>query len=176
MTVRSEHARERHQPRRDAYKAFLQVLLDLEARLFMEAWEDSTPDEEKQLRRVLDERWTDVVLAGPEAVTIIGSVVRDALDDTIAHMAECRRLLEIMLQDYEDEDEEEAARQEYEDAINDPVVRKNLIDGINAFGAVASRVLDYDGTESQKRSRWWRFRNRASGSPAQSTGQSSSAV
>ncbi|WP_143074789.1 hypothetical protein [Streptomyces mangrovisoli] len=174
MTVRSEHAKERHQPRRDAYKAFLQVLLDLEARLTMDAYEDSTPEEEKQLRSELDARWIDVVLAGPEAVTVVGYVVRNAVDDVFAHMAECRQLMQRAIEDYADEDEEEAARQEYEDSLNRlHEFTQLLVDSVNAFGTVASKILDRDGTELQKRSRWWRLRNRASSNPARASGQSS---
>ncbi|MFI8834028.1 hypothetical protein ACIGPN_23775 [Streptomyces afghaniensis] len=158
MTVRAEAFKERHQPRRDAYKAFLQVLLNLDARLNTPAYEDSTPEEERQLRDDLDTRWIDVVLAGPEAITIVGSAVRDAVDDGIAHMGECRRLLNEWLKlanANEDENAEEAARQEYEDAINKADDFRNALnDCINAFGAVASRILDADGTERNKSSRW----------------------
>ncbi|MER7809389.1 hypothetical protein [Streptomyces sp900116325] len=157
MTVRSDHAKERHQPRRDAYKAYLQVLLDLEARLVMPGYEDSTPAEEMQLRSDLDARWIDVVLAGPEAITIVGSAVRDSVDYMIAHMGECRRLLKTWVEDTpeEDEDEFEAARQAYEDAINEArEFRSQLVDCINIFGGSASRILDIDGTERRRFSRW----------------------
>ncbi|MER5687423.1 hypothetical protein [Streptomyces sp. NPDC002205] len=174
MTVRSDHAKERHQPRRDAYKAFLQVLLDLDARLNTPAYEDSTPAEEKQLRSDLDSRWIDVALAGPEAITIVGSVVRDAVDDMIAHMGECRHLLNTFLEDTPEEDEEEfeAARQAYEDAINKTDEFRNVLaDGINAFGAVSSRILDRDGTERRRFSRWrMRRKQRATTERASSGG------
>jgi hypothetical protein len=153
MTVRAEHNKVRHQPRRDAYKAFLQVLLDLDARLNTPAYEDSTPEEEKQLRSDLDARWIDVVLVGPEAITIVGSAVRDSVDDMIAHMGKSRHLLKYWLEGTHEEDEakHEAARQKYEDAINmADEFRNGLADCINAFGAVSSRILDQDGTEGRK--------------------------
>ncbi|WP_371796028.1 hypothetical protein [Streptomyces sp. NBC_01718] len=170
MTVRSDHAKERHQPRRDAYRAFLQVLLDLDARLNTPAYEDSTPEEEKQLRSDLDSRWIDVALAGPEEITIVGSVVRDAVDGMISHMGECRRLLKNCL---EDPDEFGAAHQAYEDAINKADEFRNVLaDGINAFGTVSSRILDIDGTERRRFSRWRMRRKKRATTERASSGES----
>jgi hypothetical protein len=153
MTVRSDHAKERHQPRRDAYKAYLQVLLDLDARLNTPAYEDSTPEEEKQLRSELDARWIDVALVGPEVITIVAAAVRNAVDGMISHMGECRRLLNNCLQDAPDEFG--AASQAYEDAINAAdKFRDELADCIDTFGAASSRILDIDGTERRRFSRW----------------------
>ncbi|WP_328880217.1 hypothetical protein [Streptomyces sp. NBC_00299] len=164
MTVRAEAFKERHQPRRDAYKEFLQVLLNLDARLNTPAYEDSTAAEEKQLRSDLDARWIDLVLVGPEPITVVGAAVRTSVDDMIAHMGTCRLLLQDALKDYEDEDEGEAARQEYEDAINmTDEFRSGLADCINVFGGVASKILDKDGTEMPRFIRWkaWRSKRAA---------------
>ncbi|MBQ0974750.1 hypothetical protein KBZ00_27005 [Streptomyces sp. RK31] len=163
MTVRAEQLKEKHQPRRDAYKAFLQVLLDLDARLNSPAYEDSTAEEEQQLRSSLDARWIDVVLAGPWSITVVGSAVRDAVDSMVSHMGLCRRLQTYWLEETSediDAEEFEAARQDYEDAINQTDdMRKELHDCINAFAAAATKILDEDGTEG-RRGFWRRFRRK----------------
>ncbi|MCX4831196.1 hypothetical protein OG746_20890 [Streptomyces sp. NBC_01016] len=161
MTVRAENFKERHQPRREAYRAFLEVLRALEARLNSPAYEDSTREEERQFKEDLDARWIDVVLAGPEPLAIIGSVVHDAVDDMIAHLGECRQLLKQWLEETDEEDEDafEAARKAYEDAMNETdSCRRQLVDAINTFGVACARMLDRDGTE--RRRTLWRIRQK----------------
>ncbi|MGW4019928.1 hypothetical protein [Streptomyces sp. NPDC005009] len=156
MTLKAEHVKERHQPRREAYKAFLQILLNLEARAAMENYEDTTRAEEKELRENLDARWIELALAGPESLATIGSIVRDHADGTIAQMGVCRDRVRELLRDHENEESEEAARLEYERELNTlDELNRELGNGINLFGTAASRILDQDGTELDGLFRRW---------------------
>jgi hypothetical protein len=160
MTIKAEHIKSLRQPRHDAYKLFIQSAVDLRERvLFNQGYEDSTLEEEDRLRVEITSRWADLVLLGPKAVNMLGSILHDAALDVIRQMGASRHLGFVLLNTSHESDEaEDAAQTAYGESIN--AVEKladELALAINAFAAVASTFLEGDGTE-QRRSPFWKRR------------------
>lgn len=160
MTLRAEHIKERRQPRHDAYKAFIQSTFALkESVLSCDVYEDPTLEEENRLRSEITAQWTDLVLLGPKSVNMLGSVLHDAALDVIRQMGAARYILHFALHiRHANEDEEDAYREAYEDSLNNlRSLAEQLGLAINAFAAVASTLLEDDGTK-QRRARFWKRR------------------
>ncbi|MFD4262080.1 hypothetical protein ACFWR9_31755 [Streptomyces sp. NPDC058534] len=162
VTVRAEHTKDRHQPRSDAYKAFIRSAIALRERVLdNDGYEDSTEAEEKRLRSEINALWTELVFLGPRSVNLIASVLLDAYLDIIRQMVDSRHLRDSwprIANSHTDEDAEEDARQDYENSLHTlEHLAGELTLGINAFAAVASTFLNDDGT-TPRRARLWKKR------------------
>lgn len=155
ITVRAEHKKERHQPRTDAYKAFIRSAIALRDRVLDNyGYEDSTEDEEKRLRSEMNALWTDLVFLGPNSVNLVAEILLDAYLDVVRQMTESRHTRDVWLRNVDaggDEEGEGSGHQEYQASLNElDRLAGALTLGINAFAAVSSTFLNDDGTTSRR--------------------------
>ncbi|MEV0139345.1 hypothetical protein [Streptomyces globisporus] len=162
MTVRAEYNKERHQPRSDAYKAFIRSAISLRERVLNnDGYEDSTEDEEKRLRNEINDLWTELVFLGPDSVNVVASVLLDNYLDVIRQMTDSRHIrnecLRVINSDASEE-AQEGARQKYENSLHNlDRLASELTLGINAFAGVATAFLNDDGT-TPRRTPFWKKR------------------
>ncbi|MFZ4203360.1 hypothetical protein ACOZE4_00580 [Streptomyces griseoincarnatus] len=149
IAARSQYVKDRHEPRRAEYKAFMKVATELSERILTaEGYRDSTLDEEMALRRNVHERWIDLSLAGPDSVIKAGARLRDCVFHVLAQMAASRRLVsDLHSVNDEDEEAEEQALGVYEESLHAlDSLADLLIEEVGKFAEAASAALDDDGT------------------------------
>ncbi|MGW3688720.1 hypothetical protein [Streptomyces sp. NPDC005125] len=152
IAARSDHRKERREPRLLAYKAFIQSATELKDRVGVDGYEDTAPSEEESLQKAVNERWIDLSLLGPVSVTTAGSSVRDLSLRVIQQMARTRRYGRAFTRGHhEDEDSVDAAGEEYSREVDATyALALDLARAVDAFALVASAALDEDGTESRR--------------------------
>ncbi|MDT3724263.1 hypothetical protein ROS62_04925 [Streptomyces sp. DSM 41972] len=69
ISARAQHVKDRHEPRREAYKAFIEVTTNLKERFaLLERYERASVDERESFRKDVNDRWVDLSLLGPVSV------------------------------------------------------------------------------------------------------------
>ncbi|MGW7277035.1 hypothetical protein ACWGIV_01735 [Streptomyces sp. NPDC054844] len=149
ISARSQHVKDRHEPRRSEYRAFMKVATDLNERILTtDGYRDTTREEELALRRHVYERWIEVSLLGPDSVIEAGARLRDSVLGTLAAMAESRSLVEDLNRgNHEDDDAEASALNAYEESLHSlDALAHLLIEEVAVFAEAARAALDDDGT------------------------------
>ncbi|WP_159038759.1 hypothetical protein [Streptomyces sp. NRRL B-1140] len=149
ISARSQYVKDRHEPRREAYKAFIEVATDLKERFaILERYERVSVDEREEIRKSVNSRWVDLSLLGPATVITGASEVRDIALEVVHQLGVAAHEEFVFLGvDEDDEDRHEAAQYHFEGVMATLLSTVNLLsDSIDEFALIASAALDDDGT------------------------------
>ncbi|MEU6577120.1 hypothetical protein [Streptomyces sp. NPDC046805] len=152
ISTRAEHLKEKHQPRRQAYRAFIEVTTDLKERFRSLPHYDHPPRSEREsLRREINARWVDLSLLGPASVIAGASHVRNIALDIVRQIEITAHEEFVFLRvDEDDEQRHEAAQYRYEGFMGELLDTVRLLgNAVDEFALIASAALDDDGTKPQ---------------------------
>jgi hypothetical protein len=153
ISAKSQYVQNRHQPRRESYRAFIEVATDLKEYFTpLRNYERPNLSEQESLRKEINARWVDLSLLGPADVITGASHVRDIALDLVRQIGVAGYEEFVFLRvDEDDEDRHEAAQYRYEAVLDELMATVRLLsDAIDEFALVASAALDDDGTEDRK--------------------------
>ncbi|MFC8173084.1 hypothetical protein [Streptomyces sp. NPDC057325] len=149
IAARAQYIKDLHAPRSAGYKSFMKMATDLKIRVLdNDGYEESTRQEVRDLRNNVFDQWESLSLLGPTEVTVSGSKVRDSALDLLSQMDATRNMTFMhSLNRGASEDEEEAAREAYENSLRAlDELAFSLIERVDEFATVASAALNDDGT------------------------------
>ncbi|MFI1834024.1 hypothetical protein [Streptomyces olivaceoviridis] len=148
VAVRAEHLKERRQPRHDAYRAFIQTILNLKERIDFDSYENTHWREEEALKKEINTRWIDLSLYGPDSVIAGASRVRDIALNVVHEMGVSREAAyQLMRMDEEDgrfDDAQDTAGLAVDGVYS---AARVLADAVDEFALTASAALNDDGTK-----------------------------
>ncbi|WP_143626276.1 hypothetical protein [Streptomyces viridosporus] len=139
-------------------------MTELKDRVLVESYESTHPEEENTFRKEINERWIELSLFGPPAISAAtGVLVRDHARLVVDGMAAARERESVLLGLPEDCTPE--ALQEAEEAAGRAVdwvqaTARMLAAAIDDFAHSASEALNDDGTRMRRQPRIGFFRRR----------------
>ncbi|MFC8005560.1 hypothetical protein ACFUCH_13515 [Streptomyces olivaceus] len=149
ISARAQYVKDRHEPRREAYKSFIEVATNLKERFArLSNYERASIGERDSFRKEINARWVELSLLGPADVITVASDVRDIALDVVHQMGVAAHEEFVYLRvDEDDEDRHEAAQHHFEGVMTDLLSAANeLAAAIDDFAMIASAALDDDGT------------------------------